>query len=72
MPGPQRRTLVTPGYVTHDDFGSDGDDTLHAPIPYHKATALVVANASFAADKSMPQHVDIVFHSFIVDMVLAP
>ena len=25
---------VTPGYTTHDDFGDDGDDTIHAPVEY--------------------------------------
>lgn len=25
-----------PGYTTIDDFGSDGDDTIHSPIPYYE------------------------------------
>lgn len=25
----------TPGYTTHDDLGSTGDDTIHTPVPYY-------------------------------------
>ncbi|KAG1453948.1 hypothetical protein G6F56_007440 [Rhizopus delemar] len=34
-------SLLTPGYVTKDDYGSDGDDTPHNPIPYVELPAFV-------------------------------
>lgn len=65
----QKRT-ITPGYVTTDDFGTDGDDTIHTAIPYYKTPNDFQANASFPANGSMPVTVDLIFLDFIAQDVL--
>lgn len=55
---------LTPGYVTTDDFGTDGDDTPHSKIPFFKQPNDVQANASFPAS-GLPETVDLVFLDFI-------
>ncbi|EUC51348.1 hypothetical protein COCMIDRAFT_79311 [Bipolaris oryzae ATCC 44560] len=60
----------TPGYTTHDDFGTDGDDTVHSPIPNYPQPNDLQANASFPLDGSMPQNVDLVFLDFIADYIV--
>ncbi|CAD0022310.1 unnamed protein product [Aureobasidium pullulans] len=55
----RRQTTTTPGYVTTDDFGSDGDDTVHSKIPYYsvpnffQANGSLPANGTLAADATM-------------------
>lgn len=56
---------IFPGYVTTDDFGSDGDDTAHSPIPHFSVPNDLQANASFPTDGSMPDTVDLIFLDFI-------
>lgn len=46
---------LTPGYTTHDDLGSTGDDTFHSPIPYYDVpnaieTLLIVSSTSKSRD----------------------
>ena len=66
-----RTTLVQnphphPGYVTHDDFGSTGDDTIHTPIPKYDIPKYFAANGSFPLNgKGIPELVDLVFLDFI-------
>ncbi|OJD31340.1 calcineurin-like phosphoesterase [Diplodia corticola] len=67
----QEVTTTTPGYATSDDFGTDGDDTLHSPIPAYDLPIDVQANASFPADGSAPDTVDVVYLDFIEDYVIA-
>jgi hypothetical protein len=55
---------ITPGYKTSDDFGNDGDDTVHAQLPYYPQPMAFAANASFPANGSLPKTVDLVFLSF--------
>ncbi|TID23626.1 hypothetical protein E2P81_ATG03191 [Venturia nashicola] len=66
----RRQHVVTPGYVTTDDFGTDGDDTLHSEIPDFSQPNVFQANASFPADGSTPATVDLVFYDFIQPNVL--
>ncbi|KAK4988299.1 hypothetical protein LTR50_004032 [Elasticomyces elasticus] len=66
----RQSTSPTPGYTTTDDFGSDGDDTPHSKIPYYAQPNDLQANASFPADGSMPQAVDLVFLDYIAKNVL--
>ncbi|KAL8715608.1 MAG: hypothetical protein Q9220_000945 [cf. Caloplaca sp. 1 TL-2023] len=61
----RRAPALTPGYVTADDFGTDGDDTPHSKIPFFSQPNDLQANASFPADGSTPQTVDLVFLDFI-------
>lgn len=55
---------LTPGYITTDDFGTDGDDTPHSKIPFYKQPNDVQANASFPTS-GLPETVDLVFLDFI-------
>jgi len=38
---------LTPGYTTHDDAGSDGDDTLHAPITFYRVPNCLESRIDF-------------------------
>ena len=61
---------TTPGYVTKDDFGTDGDDTLHSAIPFYSNPNDFQANGSFPTDGSAPDTVDVVFLDFIASYVI--
>lgn len=61
----RRQNVVSPGYVTTDDFGTDGDDTTHSNIPYFSQPTAFQANASFPTDGSTPATVDLVFLDFV-------
>jgi hypothetical protein len=65
----RRQQTVTPGYVTYDDFGSDGDDTVHSAIPYYKQPSYIQANASMPSSGA-PSTVDLVFLDFIESYVI--
>lgn len=54
-----------------DDFGTDGDDTIHSKIPNYPQPQHIQANASFPADHSVPARVDLVFLDYIATDVLA-
>ncbi|KAL8812384.1 MAG: hypothetical protein Q9223_001079 [Gallowayella weberi] len=60
----RRATALTPGYVTTDDFGTNGDDTPHSAIPFFSQPNDVQANASFPTT-GLPETVDLVFLDFI-------
>lgn len=67
----RQSTALTPGYTTTDDFGNDGDDTPHSNIPFFRQPNNLQANASFPADGSQPQKVDLIFLDFIAKDVVA-
>ena len=67
----RQTSKLTPGYVTTDDFGTDGDDTVHSKIPYYLQPNDFQANASFPTDGSTPATVDLVFLDFIAPNVLS-
>ena len=71
MPLVKCETAVTPGYTTTDDFGIDGDDTVHAQIPNYPQPNDFQANASFPTDGPTPARVDLVFLDFIAPDILA-
>lgn len=56
---------IFPGYVTTDDFGTDGDDTAHTAIPHYSIPNDLQSNASFPTDGSTPETVDLIFLDFI-------
>ncbi|KAF3903884.1 hypothetical protein ABW20_dc0107616 [Dactylellina cionopaga] len=66
----RRQEIVTPGYITKDDFGIDGDDTPHSTIPYFRTTNDVMAKGGFPEDGSNPETVDVIFYDFIRSYVL--
>lgn len=61
----RQNDTILPGYVTSDDFGRDGDDTIHSAIPYYSQPNDLQANASFPTDGSSPSTVDMIFLDFI-------
>lgn len=68
----RQSTSLVPGYTTTDDFGTDGDDTPHSSIPYYAQPNDIQANASFPADGSLPDTVDLVFLDFIAKGYVLP
>ncbi|KAL8649453.1 MAG: hypothetical protein Q9210_004390 [Variospora velana] len=67
-----RTRALFPGYVTTDDFGTDGDDTPHSPIPFFPQPNDIQANASFPASGALPDTVDLVFLDFIGEDYVIP
>ncbi|KAI1630645.1 Ser/Thr protein phosphatase family protein [Biscogniauxia mediterranea] len=67
-----RRQVVdlVPGYTTTDDFGIDGDDTVHSAIPYYSIPDFFQGEAGFDEDGSADV-VDVIFVDFIESDVLA-
>ncbi|KAF2746565.1 ser/Thr protein phosphatase-like protein family [Sporormia fimetaria CBS 119925] len=68
---------LIPGYTTHDDAGTDGDDTIHSPIDFFEVPNCIQAVVSqgdsksdLAEDASLPTHIDIVYNEFIEKWVL--
>lgn len=68
--GVERRTqIVTPGYTTTDDFGNDGDDTPHSPIPNYPVPGYFQGTGGFPPTGT-PTAVDLIFLDFITSDVL--
>lgn len=65
---------LTPGYTTIDDAGSDGDDTLHSPIPFVPVPNCIQSLVDFPAvpaDADI-ETVDVVYNEFVEPwMILA-
>ncbi|KAI8979381.1 Metallo-dependent phosphatase-like protein [Mycotypha africana] len=62
-----RRTPITPGYVTVDDFGTDGDDTEHIPVDTYTIPAFIGSEIP----KNDTGFVDIVYFDFIDNQLKA-
>jgi hypothetical protein len=65
----RRQTIVTPGYLTTDDFGTDGDDTVHSKIPSFAQPNYVQGNGSFPTTGT-PAVVDVVFLDYFATTVV--
>ncbi|CAK7273453.1 hypothetical protein SEPCBS119000_005663 [Sporothrix epigloea] len=72
------RPPLVAGYTTQDDFGQDGDDAIHEPLPHYRLPNCIQAEVNFlAADLANasatkePETVDLVFFDFIQRFVLA-
>lgn len=63
---------LTPGYTTHDDAGTDGDDTLHAKITFYNVPNCIQSRVGFDPDETAeePQTVDLMYNEFIQKWVL--
>lgn len=59
-------------YFMPDDFGTDGDDTLHSKIPNYPQPNDIQSKASFPADGSDPKTVDFIFLDFIANNYVIP
>ncbi|KAJ5709826.1 hypothetical protein N7493_009418 [Penicillium malachiteum] len=57
-------TSIIPGYVTQDDAGSDGDDTIHSPIKMYQVPNCIQAHIAGNATTA-PGTVDFVYIEFI-------
>ncbi|KAG9245647.1 Metallo-dependent phosphatase-like protein [Calycina marina] len=66
----RRQVVVTPGYTTTDDFGTDGDDTPHSNIPAFTQPNYVAGNASFPATGTADV-VDVVFLDYFASTVVS-
>ena len=66
----RQNTAPSPGYTTTDDFGTDGDDTVHTKIPNYSQPNDLQANASFPTDGTTPKTVDVVFLDFIASYII--
>lgn len=66
-------TPQVPGYTTKDDAGTDGDDTIHAPIKFYDVPNCIATNVGFS-NKTMtaedPERVDLIYNEFIQNWVL--
>ncbi|KAK4661891.1 uncharacterized protein QC763_0107680 [Podospora pseudopauciseta] len=77
--GGGRQEVLEVGYTTEDDFGVDGDDTIHARIANYAIPAYFGTTAGFPEWKKggrkgrrqEPRVVDLVFNDFINDDLLA-
>jgi hypothetical protein len=58
-----------PGYTTHDDAGTDGDDTIHSPITFYNVPNCIQASVGFI-DSEEPETVDLLYNAFIEKWVL--
>ncbi|OAA76380.1 ser/Thr protein phosphatase family [Akanthomyces lecanii RCEF 1005] len=68
--GPVRRQeVITPGYVTRDDWGTDGDDTNHTAVPFMRNPGYYESRGGFPTEGS-PEVVDVVFYDFIEKYIL--
>ncbi|PKS09582.1 hypothetical protein jhhlp_004199 [Lomentospora prolificans] len=57
------------GYTTEDDFGKDGDDTVHSVVPYFNVPNCIQSEIAFPEHGS-PDKVDLVFIEFITPWVV--
>ncbi|KAF4762181.1 hypothetical protein HAV15_006921 [Penicillium sp. str.  len=65
MSGPE----LVPGYTTKDDAGTDGDDTIHAPINFYRVPNCIQALKSANASET-PKTVDLVYLDFIEKYII--
>ena len=55
---------IFPGYTTKDDAGTDGDDTIHSPIPFYRVPNCIQTLLSGPA-AGVPETVDLVYIEFL-------
>ena len=62
-----------PGYTTHDDSGSDGDDTIHKALVFYNVPNCIASEIGFVSSDALiakPETVDLVYNEFIQNWVL--
>jgi hypothetical protein len=64
LPKMKRDTAISPGHTTNDDFGADGDDTVHTPIAHYPQPNAIEAKASFPTDGILPKTVDLILVNY--------
>lgn len=60
---------LTAGYTTKDDMGTDGDDTVHEPVQFHKVPNCIQSEINFPEDGD-PETVDFVFIDFVQPWII--
>lgn len=63
----QLKSKFTKGYLTHDDFGSDGDDTPHKPVVNFPIPNVV---QSVQLNDEDSDYVEVVFYEFIFSNII--
>lgn len=63
---------LIPGYTTHDDAGTDGDDTVHSQIAFYNVPNCIQAAVGFdpANHDNEPHTVDLMYNEFIQKWIL--
>jgi 2',3'-cyclic-nucleotide 2'-phosphodiesterase (5'-nucleotidase family) len=65
---------LTPGYTTTDDGGSEGDDTMHAPITFYRVPNCLESRIDFPPTSTEaptdPASVDLIYVDFIESYIL--
>jgi hypothetical protein len=70
------KPVLTPGYTTKDDAGTDGDDTIHSPISFYRVPNCIQAIINPAPGGVPPQPplapttVDVVYIEFVEPWIL--
>ncbi|KAL9109977.1 MAG: hypothetical protein Q9227_005500 [Pyrenula ochraceoflavens] len=67
---PDSEKPLNPGYTTKDDDGSDGDDTLHSPLPFYDVPNCIQAEIKVSKSKGDLETVDVVYIEFIEPWVM--
>lgn len=74
---PDHDAELIPGYTTTDDAGSDGDDTIHAPIKFYGVPNALESRIGFppaaterSTESADPVSVDLVYVDFIESYIL--
>ncbi|KAJ9634305.1 uncharacterized protein PV06_00474 [Exophiala oligosperma] len=61
---------LIPGYTTVDDAGTDGDDTVHAPISFYRVPNCIQSTVGVQNGNDEEAIVDVVFNEFIQPWIL--
>lgn len=64
------KPTLTRGYTTRDDFGTDGDDTIHEPISFYAVPNCIAAEVAFDSATAKPKTVDLVFIDFLQPWII--
>lgn len=67
---PEHHAPATWANIKTDDFGTDGDDTIHSAIPYYPQPGYVQAQACFPTDGSKPASVDLIYLDYFASDVV--
>lgn len=64
---PLREESSNIGYVTHDDYGDDGDDVIHTPYKVYKLPNAFQTKQNIKDDT---EHIDLVFNTFLAEDIV--
>lgn len=66
------KPVLVPGYTTHDDAGTDGDDTIHSKIDFFNVPNCIQSSVGFNSSNrdDEPKTVDLMYNEFIQKWVV--